>query len=147
MRIGTGKRLGAVSAVLLAFSALPASAQLDETCVVSALNRTAPVDADGVWVLPNVPANLGPVRARATCVADGVTRSGQSEFFSVPADGIIEVAEIVFDAPQPVPATLSLSAPRWSVHLDGNYSAAMRTRAGRGPIPGTERIESRWLLQ
>ena len=43
-------------------------------------------------------------------------------------------------------ATLSLTAPRWSVHLDGNYSAAMRTRAGRGPIPGNERIESRWLL-
>jgi hypothetical protein len=33
-----------------------AAAQLNETCTVSALNRSAPVRADGVWVLPNVPA-------------------------------------------------------------------------------------------
>ncbi len=84
---------------------------LDDTCVVSALNRTAPVDADGVWVLPNVPANLGQVRVRATCIADGVTRTGQSDFFSVPADGIIQVADVVFDDPQPVAASLSLTAP------------------------------------
>ena len=86
-------------------------AQLNETCVVSALNRTAPVDADGVWVLPNVPANLGQVRLRATCVEDGATRSGQSNFFTVPADGIIQVADIVFDDPQPIPATLTLTTP------------------------------------
>lgn len=35
------------------------AAQLDDTCMVSALNRTAPVRPDGVWVLPNVPANQG----------------------------------------------------------------------------------------
>ena len=86
----------------------PASAQLNQTCTVSALNRTAPVDAGGVWVLPNVPATIGEVRVRATCVDDGVTRSGQSDFFTVPADGVIEVADIVFDHPQTVPATLSL---------------------------------------
>ncbi len=62
-------------------------------------------------MLPNIPANVGQVRVRATCIADGVTRTGQSDFFTVPADGIIEVADIVFDDPQPVPATLSLTAP------------------------------------
>ena len=85
--------------------------QLDETCTVSILNRTAPVDADGVWVIPNVPTNVGQVRARATCVADGVVRSGQSDFFAVPTGGIIQVADIVFDDHQPVPATLRLDAP------------------------------------
>ncbi|MCP3997104.1 MAG: hypothetical protein GY722_18905, partial [bacterium] len=115
-RLGTGSSTG--GSLLAAVLAIPlvttaaAWAQLDETCVVSALNRTAPVDADGVWVLPNVPANLGQVRVRATCIAGGVTRTGQSDFFTVPADGIIQVADIVFDDPQPVPATLSLSAPQ-----------------------------------
>lgn len=111
MRTGSVKLLGVGPAVLLlALSASPALAQLDETCGVSALNRTAPVDADGVWVLPNIPANVGQVRVRATCIADGVTRTGQSDFFTVPADGIIEVADIVFDDPQPIPATLNLTA-------------------------------------
>lgn len=98
------------SALALMCSSL-AQAQLDETCVVSALNRTAPVDADGVWVLPNVPANLGPVRLRATCVDGGGVRSGQSDFFSVPADGIVRVAEIELDDSQPIAATLTLTAP------------------------------------
>ncbi len=95
------------------------SEYLSESCTVSALNRTAPVDADGVWVLPNVPATLGEVRVRATCVDDGATRSGQSDFFTVPADGVIKVADIVFDAPQAVPATLSLSAPQTTLTTTG----------------------------
>ncbi len=83
---------------------------LDETCIVSALNRSAPVDAEGVWVLPNVPANGSQVRIRATCVEGGATRSGQSDFFDVPTDGVIRVAEVVFDDPQPIPTTLTLTA-------------------------------------
>ena len=50
---------------------LTVAAQLDDTCMVSALNRTAPVQPGGTWVLPNVPANLGMVRVRATCVSAG----------------------------------------------------------------------------
>jgi hypothetical protein len=92
-------------------TALAAGAQLDATCTVSALNRTISVDASGVWVLPNVPTNSGLIRVRATCVAgDGSVRSGQSDFFALLADGIIEAPEIVFDAAEPVPASLSLSS-------------------------------------
>jgi hypothetical protein len=82
--------------------------QLDQACTVSALNRSTQVQPDGSWVLPNVPANVGQVRVRATCVVNGVTRSGQSEFVLVPADGVIRVPEIDFDVPTPVPASLSL---------------------------------------
>ncbi|MDX1996231.1 MAG: Ig-like domain-containing protein [Thermoanaerobaculia bacterium] len=102
-------------ALVLAFAllpALPAAAQLDPTCTVSALNRTVTADERGVWVLPNVPAGAGPVRLRATCVAaDGTVRSGQSDFVAVPANGILEVPEIRFGAVVPVPARLTLSAP------------------------------------
>jgi Fe(3+) dicitrate transport protein len=43
-------------------------------------------------------------------------------------------------------ATLSLAAPKWEMHMDGNYSASMRTRAGRGAIAPDERIENRLLF-
>src|ERR1041384_1951044 len=42
----------------------PVFAQLNEHCTVSVLNRTAQVRASGRWRLPNVPANIGRVRAR-----------------------------------------------------------------------------------
>jgi hypothetical protein len=86
-------RAGAIVAALLWSTA--AHAQLDQRCVVSVLNRTVQVNADGAWVLPSVPANIGKVRARATCVEDGVTRSGQSCFFVIPPNGVVEVPDIV----------------------------------------------------
>src|SRR5690349_4943962 len=58
--------------------------QLDQTCTVSVLNRNIQVNSNGTWVLPNVPANQGRVRARATCVLSGLTRFGQSALFTVP---------------------------------------------------------------
>ncbi len=87
-----------------------AFAQLDDSCVVSALNRTAPVAADGTWVLPNVPTNLGQVRVRATCVENGVTTAGQSDFIQVPLNDVVRVPEIRFDAPQPIPSRLEIMA-------------------------------------
>jgi hypothetical protein len=45
-------------------AALPLAGQLNKSCTVSALNRTTPVQPDGTWVLPIVPANQGPVRVR-----------------------------------------------------------------------------------
>jgi len=100
-----------IAFLLLVAAVLPAAAQLNETCTVSVLNRSVQVASDGSWVLPNVPANVGLVRARATCVENGITRSGQSDYFLVPADGLVEVADIKFDVPAPIVSTLVLSAP------------------------------------
>jgi len=50
---------------------------------VSVLNRNVQVNADGSWVLPNIPANFGQVKARATCVQNGITTFGESAFFTV----------------------------------------------------------------
>jgi hypothetical protein len=108
MRSGGATLAAAVVATVLAGTV--ASGQLDPTCMVSALNRTAPVDAAGVWVLPNVPAVPGQIRVRATCVADGVTRSGQSSLISVPANGVILVDDISFAQAIPIPTQLALSA-------------------------------------
>lgn len=92
-------------------SALPLAGQLTDSCMVSALNRTAPVQEDGVWVLPNVPANLGQVRVRATCVENGVVRFGASSLITIPTNGVIQIEEINFQGPPPVPASLRMAAP------------------------------------
>lgn len=97
---------------VLALVALRAEgqAQLNDSCTVSAFNRTAPVQADGVWVLPNVPANLGQVRVRATCVENGTLRLGQSGLITIPASGVVTVDQIDFTAPVAIPVSLKLSA-------------------------------------
>ncbi|HET9777144.1 MAG TPA: hypothetical protein VFP77_11290, partial [Gemmatimonadaceae bacterium] len=97
----------------IAFAAFGAigHAQLDDSCVVSALNRSARVQADGTWVLTNVPSTQGLTRVRATCVANGVTRVGQSGLIAIPPNGVIAVTDIDFNVVQPIPQKLTLTAP------------------------------------
>ena len=104
---------------LLLVSSSAAIAQLNENCVVSVLNRNVQVNADGTWVLPNIPANFGPVRARATCVNAGVTQFGQSDFFSIPANGSINVPRIVLGATTPIPNSLAVSSPATTLDTAG----------------------------
>lgn len=105
------KRHVALAALLLLGWAWGITAQqLDQNCTVSVLNRVAQVDANGTWVVRNVPANLGRVRARVTCVQNGVTRVGQSGYFNVPANGVVAIPRLLFSQIQPAPASLALSA-------------------------------------
>jgi len=96
---------------LVLWLTLPLAAQLNENCVVSVLNRNVSVNPDGTWVLPNIPANFGQVRARATCVQNGVTQSGQSDFFTLPANGSVTLPPIVLGATTPIPTGLSINSP------------------------------------
>src|SRR5579864_7928385 len=109
----------AASFLLLFLAAATAWGQLDQTCTVSALNRTAPVDANGVWILTNVPAGQGQIRVRATCVANGVTRSGQSSLITIPANGVITVGDNSFAQLTPIPTQLTLTAPIISLSTAG----------------------------
>jgi hypothetical protein len=89
-------------------------------CVVSILNRTAEVHPDGSWKVSNIPANTGLVRARFTCVNDGVTRTGQSGFFRIlPNQTTGFEPTITLDNAQAVPASLSLKAPSAILHSEG----------------------------
>ncbi len=97
-------------------------------CVVSALNRTARVQADGTWVLSNVPSTQGLTRVRATCVANGVTRVGQSGLIAIPPDGIVDVSEIDFNTVLPIPQKLSLAAPTATLSAVG-ATLQLRTMA------------------
>src|SRR2546426_8260036 len=88
-----------------------ALAQLNENCTVSVLNRNVRVSPDGSWVLPNVPANFGLVRARVTCVVDGKTISGESEPFLIPANGVVNRPHIVFGRTTAIPRSVSVATP------------------------------------
>ncbi len=117
--IGTGSRRGragwsvgvlaSLLAVSMAGSASAQPAQLTDSCMVSVLNRTAPVGSDGVWVIPNVPSNQGSLRVRATCTVGDTVTSGQSDFLTVPPNGVIKVAALHFDAIAAVPDRLTVS--------------------------------------
>ncbi|HLK48955.1 MAG TPA: Ig-like domain-containing protein [Bryobacteraceae bacterium] len=106
----TLNRWAKLAALAMALGA-GARAQLNQNCIVSVLNRNVQVNADGTWVLPNVPAGYGPVRARATCVQNGITSSGESDFFTVAANGAQNLPAITLGAATPIPASLTLTAP------------------------------------
>jgi hypothetical protein len=89
----------------------PKPNNLDDTCIVAILNRTTQVRADGTWNLPNVPANFGLVRARASCVRNGVTVFGQSDLFSLAANQSITLPHITLGNASPIPTALTITAP------------------------------------
>lgn len=97
-----------VSSGLLFTSLQIKAVVLDENCVISILNRTIQVNTSGDWSLPNVPSNMGLIRARANCIANGQTFSGQSDYFVVPQDGIVDVSDIKFEDLDPIPSSLSI---------------------------------------
>src|SRR5262249_16281003 len=94
---------------LLAISISAGAQQLNENCVVSILNRNVSVSPNGSWVLPNVPAGFGTVRARATCVNNGVTVSGQSDLFQINANRMNAIPDIALWATTPIPVRLTLN--------------------------------------
>src|SRR5215471_11212999 len=101
--------------------------QLDENCTVSVLNRTVRVNHDGSWILPNVPANFGQVKARATCVRNGVTTFGESAFFTIPANGAVNLPRIVLGGATPIPASLSVNPPTLSLSSAGQTTQLLVT--------------------
>jgi hypothetical protein len=86
-----------------------AMGQLNQNCTVSVLNRNVQVNRDGTWVLPNVPANVGQVKARATCVQNGVTTSGESAYFTVPVNGSVNLPTIKLGSSTPIPTSLAIT--------------------------------------
>src|ERR1700741_798785 len=85
--------------------------KLDENCIVSVLNRNVRVKPDGSWVLPNIPANFGLVRARATCVFNGETVSGESAPFLVGAKTAVDVPPIILGSTTPIPQAVTVTGP------------------------------------
>jgi hypothetical protein len=89
----------------------PTPQLLSDDCVVSVLNRTTRVNADGTWILPSVPANFGPVRARASCVRNGVTLFGQSNLFTIAPNQSVTLPHIVLGNVSPIPQQITITPP------------------------------------
>ena len=106
-------RGGLLAALCLVATAAWAQApvKLDENCIVSVLNRNVRVKPDGSWVLPNIPANFGLVRARATCIVNGETISGESAPFLIAANSSVDVPPIVLGPTTPIPTALVVTGP------------------------------------
>jgi len=84
-------------------------AQLTQDCTISVLNRNVQVNTDGTWVLPNIPGNQGRVRARATCVLNGLTKFGQSDLFTVPVNDSVTLQPIIFGTISPIPQLVTVT--------------------------------------
>jgi hypothetical protein len=112
-----GQRVAGLLVTIVCCS--PAVGQINSDCTVSVLNRTVQAHADGSWVLPGVPANIGQVRARATCVRNGVTTSGQSDFFTPPSNDIVQFINISFGTSAPVPGVLKVTTPNNTLNSVG----------------------------
>lgn len=87
----------------------PVPVLLDENCVVAVLNRTTHANHDGTWFLPSVPANLGPIQARATCVRNGVTVFGQSAPFTVGPNQSVTLPAITLGNVSPIPIGINIT--------------------------------------
>gem|GEM_PF-1040669 len=99
----------------------PANAQAEANagCTVSILNQSAFVKEDGTWSIPNVPSNLGPVRARITCLANGQTVSGSSSIFSIATNRESAIEPIALGGAAPTPVKIAVVAPTSSLTAVG----------------------------
>src|SRR5437879_8965865 len=103
-----GSHISRLAALAITLGAV-AYGQLNQNCTVSVLNRTVQVNPDGSWVLPNIPANFGQVKARATCVQNGVTTFGESDFFTVAPNGATNLPTIKLGTTTPIPVSLAIT--------------------------------------
>ena len=138
---------------------------LDETCIVSILNRSVQVQADGSWDLDNVPSFMGQVRARATCVRNGATEFGQTEFFTVVTNGNIQVGKFEIVEGEAIPESLTFASGNnavlygvdtyYRMRVIANYADGSRkdvTRRSSGinysiSNPATATIDDNGVLQ
>src|SRR5262245_58395822 len=85
------------------------SQMLNDSCTVSILNRSARVQSDGTWYIPNIPASFGSLRARATCTQNGLTTSGESELFTVQNNQVVGILPFGIGTSSPIPSSVTVS--------------------------------------
>ena len=97
------------------------SQELNQNCTVSVLNRTAYIQPDGTWSIPNIPSNMGQVRARVNCVENGVTWSTQSDWFTVPPnDTVFASGDLDFGQVEPIAESLEIVAAKTTLTSVGD---------------------------
>lgn len=112
---------------LLTLNGLAAQTFDPGQCTVSVLNQTANVQADGTWDIPNVPSNMGPVRARVTCVDDGETLSGASDFFTITPNRMNAIPQVELGTGAATPASITLTLSTTTFSFPGETAQATVT--------------------
>jgi hypothetical protein len=122
---------------------------LDENCVVTIQNRSARVNADGSFAIPNVPFEAGiRSRVRAVCNRDGRLVRGQSRLLDLADDSApIEISMVGFTE---LPVSLELASPDNKLvftELDETmYISALGTLAdGRREIYTSSAAGTAWI--
>lgn len=105
--------------LLVGFASVSHAVILNENCVINVLNRTVQVQPNGTWALPNVPSSMGQVRARATCIQNGVTYVGETDYFALVANTSIKVGPVNFGAIESVPKKISYSTISYAFTVIG----------------------------
>ncbi|NJL26873.1 MAG: hypothetical protein HC897_02815 [Thermoanaerobaculia bacterium] len=120
---------GFVGCLLCLLTSLPALAQpfAAGQCTVSVLNQTANVRTDGTWNLPNIPANMGSVRARITCVDDGQTLSGASDFFTITPSRMNAIPRVELGHGAATPEAIAFDLPDATLTSAGQTTQATIT--------------------
>jgi hypothetical protein len=88
-------------------------------CTVSVLNQSAYVQSDGSWFVPNVSSEVGPVRARMTCMQNGQTLAGASDLFSVVANQVTAIRPFTTGTAPATPVSVALAAPLATLNSAG----------------------------
>ncbi len=91
--------------------------QIDETCTVTILNRTAQVHEGGWWSIPNVPVEPGLFRVRVYCTKNGVTMGGQSGYFLLQPNSLASISSLTLGQLDPLPLSISITAPQTTFTL------------------------------
>ncbi|WP_281561221.1 Ig-like domain-containing protein [Thalassomonas sp. RHCl1] len=109
---------------------------LNEDCIATILNRQTQVNADGTFIIPNVPVPQGAFRVRVVCDrADGSVDNGQSPFVLGNPNGETLFDEISFADDDPVPVSIEISSPALELTPEANGVQLVTT----GTLPdGTE---------
>lgn len=88
-----------------------AQSQLGENCTAYVQNRAVPVNANGSFVLANVPSAQGLFRIRVFCKQpDGSVTAGQSDFVALSGNGIVGIPQITLGAVTQAPAAVKLTS-------------------------------------
>ena len=67
-------------------------------------------EVDGTFEMPNVPASMGNIKARTTCVRDGQTLTGETDYFTVTRGEEVDVGDFHIAAEALIPARLIITS-------------------------------------
>jgi len=84
---------------------------LSQECIATILNRSVQANQNGTFALGNVPVPQGAFRVRIICERSGKTELAQSPFVLGVPNGETSLGEITFGVDDPIPVTLSITAP------------------------------------